>query len=75
LADYIRTNTDLQVKYSEGVVSILLRQKDDALMALEAARTSKLDWGDIRTRRDSLDDVFIKLVSGVVDERGEIREG
>jgi ABC-2 type transport system ATP-binding protein len=74
LADYIRSNTGLNVGYDSGVVSILLSQKYDALTALEAARMSKLDWGDIRTRRDSLDDVFVKLVSGVVDERGEVRQ-
>ena len=31
-----------------------------------------MDYGDIQTRRDSLDDVFVKLVSGRVDEHGEI---
>jgi hypothetical protein len=39
---------------------------------LAAAEQSKLDWGEIHTRRDSLDDVFIKLVSGELDEHGEI---
>jgi hypothetical protein len=49
-----------------------LKQKIDALAALAAAEESKLDWGEIHTRRDSLDDVFVKLVSGIVDEKGEI---
>ncbi len=31
-----------------------------------------MDWGEIRTRRDSLEDVFVHLVSGEVDEHGEI---
>ena len=31
-----------------------------------------MDWGTIQTRRDSLEDVFIKLVSGEVNEQGEI---
>ena len=31
-----------------------------------------MDYGEIQTRRDSLDDVFVKLVSGRVDEHGEI---
>jgi hypothetical protein len=39
---------------------------------LAAAEQSKLDWGEIHTRRDSLDDLFIKLVSGRVDEHGEV---
>ena len=72
LADYIKKNTDLKVEYREGMVSIPLKQKIDALAALAAAEQSQLDWGDIHTRRDSLDDVFIKLVSGRVDEHGEI---
>ena len=54
------------------MISIPLKQKIDALAALAAAEQSKLDWGEIHTRRDSLDDVFIKLVSGRVDEHGEI---
>jgi ABC-2 type transport system ATP-binding protein len=72
LASYIKANTDLKVEYRNGMVSIRLKQKIDALAALAAAEQSKLDWGEIHTRRDSLDDVFIKLVSGMVDEQGEI---
>ena len=72
LADYIKENTDLKVEYRKGMISIPLKQKIDALAALAAAEQSTLDWGEIHTRRDSLDDVFIKLVSGRVDEHGEI---
>ena len=72
LADYIKENTDLKVEYRKGMISIPLKQKIDALAALAAAEQSKLDWSEIHTRRDSLDDVFIKLVSGRVDEHGEI---
>jgi len=60
------------VEYRKGMISIPLEQKIDALAALAAAEQSKLDWGEIHTRRDSLDDVFVKLVSGRVDEHGEI---
>lgn len=72
LANYIAANTELIVDYRKGVISIPLKQKIDALAALAAAEQSKLDWGEIHTRRDSLDDVFIKLVRGRVDEHGEI---
>ena len=72
LANYITENTDLAVNYQLGVITVKLKQKIDALAALAAAEQSKLDWGEIHTRRDSLDDVFIKLVSGKVDENGEI---
>jgi len=72
LANYITANTELVVDYRKGVISIPLKQKIDALAALAAAEQSKLDWGEIHTRRDSLDDVFVKLVKGRVDEHGEI---
>ncbi|MCW4011330.1 MAG: ABC transporter ATP-binding protein [Candidatus Bathyarchaeota archaeon] len=74
LAEYIKANTELQVNYDTAkcVISIPLNKKIDALAALAAAEQSGLDWGEIQTRRDSLDDVFINLVSGEVDEQGEI---
>ena len=68
----MKANTDLKVEYRRGMISVQLKQKIDALAALAAAEQSKLDWGEIHTRRDSLDDVFIKLVSGELDEHGEI---
>jgi len=76
LADYIRANTELQVDYDrlKGVISMPLKQKIDALAALAAAEQSKMDWGDIQTRRDSLDDVFVKLISGRVNEQGELTD-
>lgn len=75
LADYIRTSTGLEVESYGNVVSIALKHKNDALAALGAADRSKMEWGEIRTRRDSLDDVFVKLVRGEVDESGEIVGG
>ena len=74
LADYIRANTELQVDYDKTKREIIipLRMKIDALAALAAAEQSKMDWGEIQTRQDSLDDVFVKLVSGTVNEQGEI---
>ena len=72
LATFIKANTELNVDFRNGVISIPLRQKTDALRELEAAANSKMERGEIRTKRDSLDDVFVRLVSGVVDELGEI---
>ncbi|XES76303.1 MAG: ABC transporter ATP-binding protein [Candidatus Bathyarchaeia archaeon] len=74
LADYIKANTELEVSYDakQEIICIPLKKKIDALAALAAAEESKLSWGEIQTRRDSLDDVFIKLVSGEVDSQGEI---
>ena len=74
LAAYVKANTNLKVEYKgKDLVSIRLSQKHDALAALTAAEQSGQDWRDIHTRRDSLDDVFVKLVSGRIDEKGEIR--
>ena len=69
LADYIKANTDLQVEYdsAKGEVFIPLRKKIDALAALAAAEQSGMDWGEIQTRQDSLDDVFVKLVNEKAD--------
>jgi ABC-2 type transport system ATP-binding protein len=74
LSDYIRANTKLNVNFeSRGLISIAIDQKHDALVALEAIEKSGLEWGELHTRRDSLDDVFIRLVRGKMDAHGEIR--
>ncbi len=75
LASFIRESTGLDVEHDGTTISIALRHKNDALAALEAAELSKMEWGEIRTRRDSLDDVFIRLVRGEVDESGELIGG
>jgi ABC-2 type transport system ATP-binding protein len=74
LADYIKANTELQVSYNQakGEIIIPLEKKIDALAALAAAEQSGLDWGEIQTLRDSLDDVFVRLVSGQLNEQGDI---
>jgi ABC-2 type transport system ATP-binding protein len=74
LADYIKANTELQVDFdkTKGQVAIPLKKKIDALAALAAAEQSGLEWGEIQTRQDSLDDVFIKLVSEPAGEQGEM---
>jgi len=74
LADYVRKNTELKVDYENGEISIALKNKIDALAALAAVEQSGLDWGEIHTRRDSLEDVFVKLVRGAIDEQGEIAD-
>jgi ABC-2 type transport system ATP-binding protein len=74
LAAYLRAKTNLKVEHSgKGLISITITQKRDALTALTAAEQSGLEWHDLHTRRDSLDDVFIKLVAGRIDEKGEIK--
>jgi ABC-2 type transport system ATP-binding protein len=74
LADYVKANTHLKVDYeSKGLISIAINEKHDAFEALETVEKSGLDWGELHTRRDSLDDVFVKLVRGKMDIHGEIR--
>jgi ABC-2 type transport system ATP-binding protein len=72
LAEYIKANTELQVDYNQvkGVITIPLKKRIDALAALAAAEQSGIEWGEIQTRQDSLDDVFIKLVSEPLGEQG-----
>jgi ABC-2 type transport system ATP-binding protein len=73
LADYVKANTNLKVEYDRrGLISVALNQKTDALDALAAVKQSGLEWGEIHTHADSLDDVFVKLVRGTMDEHGEI---
>jgi len=74
LSDYIKSNTILEVDYDKARHEILitLKKKVDAFDALTAAKESGLDWGEIRTRQDSLDDVFVKLVSGTMNDQGEL---
>jgi ABC-2 type transport system ATP-binding protein len=74
LAEYIKANTKLQVDYDKarGEIIISLTDKTNALEALTAASKSGMEWREIHTRQDSLDDVFVRLVSGIINEQGEI---
>lgn len=71
LADYIRWKSNFVVKYVEksGQVEILIRDKEDALNAIRLIEQSNMNWNDLSIERDSLEDVFIKLV-GAIDEEG-----
>jgi ABC-2 type transport system ATP-binding protein len=74
LAAYVKANTNLKVEYDDrGLVRVALNKKTDAIDALDAVKESGLDWGEIHTHEDSLEDVFVKLVRGRMDEHGEIK--
>ena len=77
LAEYIKANTELKVDYDKvkGEIIIPLKKKIDALAALAAAEQSGMDWGEIQTRQDSLDDVFVKLVNEPFTVQAEVSEG
>jgi ABC-2 type transport system ATP-binding protein len=71
LASYVQENTKLKVEYnSKGLIRIAIDQKRDVLKALMAIEQSGLDWRDLRTKHDSLEDVFFRLtVSGMISAR------
>ena len=62
LLNFLRENTKLQADGNNGTVSIRLRDRDDAIVALGAIEESGVEWGDLTVRRDSLEDVFLLLV-------------
>ncbi|MDA4121128.1 MAG: ABC transporter ATP-binding protein, partial [Thaumarchaeota archaeon] len=74
LARYLKQNTRLQVEWDgSGHVTVLLKDKKDALVALGAVEESGLEWSDLATKRDSLEDVFLRMVGkeGMADEEGK----
>ncbi len=62
LLRYLKENTRLEVAAGNGTVTIRLRDKDDAMVALGSIEESGAQWGDLTVRRDSLEDVFLRLV-------------
>src|SRR4030042_586407 len=74
LANYIKANTELKVHTNgKGLISVALNGRIDELAALAAAEQSGLGWGEIRPRRARLEDVFVHLGGGAIDEHGEIK--
>jgi ABC-2 type transport system ATP-binding protein len=73
LLKYLRENTRLRAEGGAGEVSIFLRDKADAIAALGAIEESGVSWEDLTIRRDSLEDVFLKLVGedGGIGKEGE----
>jgi ABC-2 type transport system ATP-binding protein len=71
LAGYLRQNTKLKVDYSSGKVSVILEQKNDALIALGAISESGISWSELTTKRDSLEDIFIRMVGEPIVESGD----
>ena len=63
LLQFLHENTKLKAERGDnGTVIISLRDRDDALVALGAIEESGVQWGDLTVRRDSLEDVFLRLV-------------
>ena len=75
LADYLSRDTGLEVQHDgNNTISIRIREKHDALVAVQSLDRSGLNWDDLRTKRDTLEDIFIRLVGGIIEEAGEIKE-
>lgn len=73
LFDYLRQNSKLQAEWEgDSTVSIRLRDKRDALVALGAIEESGVAWSDLAVRRDSLEDVFLRLIG---EEAKDGKEG
>ena len=72
LLEFLKDNTKLKAeKGANGTVIISLRDKDDALVALGSIAESGTDWGDLTVKRDSLEDVFLRLVGPETRSEGE----
>ena len=71
LADYIksRSNFDLNYDNTSSQIEIKINDKSDAIAAFRLIDESNLNWSDLTTERDSLEDIFIKLI-GNIDEGG-----
>ena len=67
LLKFLKESTKLKVEGGNGTVLIYLRDRDDAMVALGSIEESGAEWGDLVVRRDSLEDVFLRLVG----EEGE----
>ncbi|MDG6967289.1 MAG: ABC transporter ATP-binding protein [Nitrososphaerota archaeon] len=67
LADYLRKaipSVPVDYHADSGEVTISVGRKEDSLFALEAIERSDLPWNDLSIARESLEDVFVKLIGG-----------
>jgi ABC-2 type transport system ATP-binding protein len=71
LAQALRSRLEQPVGYEDGYVEVGLRRREDLFAIMEAVRDSGLPWGEVSTRRDTLEDVFLRLVSP--EHRDELR--
>ena len=67
LGDYLRSKLGIPVTVQGDQVEVELSDKSDALRVLNTIDSSGLPWQSFETRRDTLEDVFVRLV-GAMDE-------
>jgi ABC-2 type transport system ATP-binding protein len=70
MADYLAQNTKLRVEYASGKVTVKLDQKNDALIALGSMAESEIAYSEMTTKRDSLEDIFIRMVGEPMGDKG-----
>lgn len=71
LAEYLRTKVDLPVRSENHTVDVELSTNADILRVLNLVEQSGIPWTGVSTRRDTLEDVFIRLV-GKTTESGDL---
>jgi ABC-2 type transport system ATP-binding protein len=74
LADHVRNETGFDVRYENGAISVGIHEKHDAMIAIASIDQSGLSWKDLRTRQDTLEDIFVRLVGGAMGEEGTIKK-
>jgi ABC-2 type transport system ATP-binding protein len=75
LAEYLGKNTGLDVKFDgTNKISVKIKEKHDTLAVVESLDRSGMNWEDLRTRQDTLEDIFVQLVGGVLEEAGTVKE-
>jgi len=73
LAEYINQNTHLKADYdTNGVVTIHLERKNDVMIAMGVIQESGIPWHTLSTKRDSLEDIFVRMVGEGISEQGEL---
>ena len=69
LAKYLEKNASLPVEFDgRDLISLSLHRKEDVMAAVAAIQESGLEWDDLRTKRDSLEDIFVRLVGEPMEE-------
>ncbi len=67
LAGYLRTQAGVSAEAHDGRVEVPLGSKGDALRVLNAVAASGIPWEGFTTARDTLEDVFVRLVGQMDD--------
>jgi hypothetical protein len=75
VVEFFRRHEGLAPTTRDGQVEIPIRSKEEGLGYLDALRSSGIPWGGFTVERDTLEDVFVRLVGrmddGVLKSEGE----